>query len=92
MLDIPEHNKDTYLLFDLGNPKACEWLSRYIGDMLEENAIDYYRQDFNMHPDIYWAANDEPHRAGMKEIRHIEGLYRFWDYLLKRFPNLLIDN
>ena len=53
---------------------------------------DYYRQDFNMQPDIYWAANDEPGRTGMKEIRHIEGLYYFWDYLLSRFPNLLIDN
>ena len=28
----------------------------------------------------------------MKEIRHIEGLYAFWDYLLERFPGLLIDN
>ena len=45
-----------------------------------------------MQPDIYWAANDEPGRTGMKEIRHIEGLYYFWDYLLSRFPNLLIDN
>lgn len=61
-------------------------MSKYIGDMLEENSIDYYRQDFNMQPDIYWAANDEPGRTGMKEIRHIEGLYYFWDYLLSRFP------
>ena len=76
----------------LGNPEACHWMSKYIGDMLEENSIDYYRQDFNMQPDIYWAANDEPGRTGMKEIRHIEGLYYFWDYLLSRFPNLLIDN
>ena len=28
----------------------------------------------------------------MKEIRHVEGLYAFWDYLLERFPGLLIDN
>ena len=28
----------------------------------------------------------------MSEIRHIEGLYRFWDYLLARFPNMVIDN
>ena len=41
MLDIPEHNNDTYLLFDLGNPEACRWMSKYIGDMLEENGIDY---------------------------------------------------
>ena len=32
MLDIPEHNNDTYLLFDLGNPEACHWMSKYIGD------------------------------------------------------------
>lgn len=25
-------------------------------------------------------------RSGIKEIRHIENLYKFWDYLLDRFP------
>ena len=49
-------------------------------------------QDFNMRPDVYWEANDEPGRAGMKEVRHIEGLYEFWDTLLEEFPELLIDN
>lgn len=92
MLDIPNSNKDTYLLFDLGNEEARVWMSEYIAQMIRENGIDYYRQDFNMQPDIYWEANDEPGRAGMKEIRHIEGLYAFWDYLLETFPNLLIDN
>lgn len=28
----------------------------------------------------------------MSEIRHIEGLYAYWDSLLVRFPKLLIDN
>ncbi len=92
MMDIPEHNDDTYLMFDLGNAEACDWLCKYIGDMIEENGVDHYRQDFNMHPDIYWAANEEEGRRGMKEIRHIENLYKFWDYLLNRFPNLFIDN
>ena len=76
----------------MGNTEAREWLQEYIGDMIEQNGIDYYRQDFNMEPDKYWARYDEPDRIGMKEIRHIEGLYAFWDYLLERFPGLLIDN
>lgn len=92
MLDIPDSNEGTYLLFDLGNEEARVWMSEYIAQMIRENGIDYYRQDFNMQPDIYWEANDEPGRAGMKEIRHIEGLYAFWDYLLETFPNMLIDN
>lgn len=79
-------------LVNLGNPKACRWMSEYIGDFIEENNIDYYRQDFNIEPAGFWEANDEPGRQGICEIKYIEGLYAFWDYLLERFPNLLIDN
>ncbi len=90
MLKVPGNNST--FLYDLGNRQACDYLCQYIGDFIQENGIDYYRQDFNMPIDDYWAANDEPGRKGIKEIRHIEGLYRFWDYLLERFPELQIDN
>lgn len=89
MLRMPGNDN---LLYNLGNPEANEWLCKYIGDFLEENHIDYYRQDFNICPDAYWAQYDEKDRKGMTEIRYITGLYRYWDYLLNRFPNLLIDN
>lgn len=82
---------DAYL-FDLGNKDALNWLCKFIGDFMEENGIDYYRQDFNMRIDNYWRENDEPGRTGMREIRHIEGLYAFWDYLLERFPEAIVDN
>ena len=84
--------QSTWYLFDLGNDEACDWLCKYYGDLIEENGIDYYRQDFNMLPAGYWRDADEPGRSGIKEIRHIENLYKFWDYLLDRFPGLLIDN
>lgn len=95
MLDTewPEGSEQsTWYLFDLGNDAACDWLCKYYGDLIEENGIDYYRQDFNMLPAGYWRDADEPGRRGITEIRHIENLYRFWDYLLDRFPGLLIDN
>ena len=84
--------QSTWYWFDLGNDEACDWLCKYYGDLIEENGIDYYRQDFNMLPAGYWRDADEPGRSGIKEIRHIENLYKFWDYLLERFPGLLIDN
>jgi len=84
-------NKDNYL-FNLGNAGARKWFLEYFGDFIEKNGIDHYRQDFNIRPAPFWAANDEPGRTGMTEIRYIEGLYAYWDYLLDRFPNLLIDN
>lgn len=86
-----EADKNNYL-FDLGNKQANEWLCKYIGDMIEENGIDYYRQDFNMPIARFWKAYDEPGRVGMREIRYVEGLYAYWDYLLERFPGMIIDN
>ena len=79
-------------LLDLGNKEALEWVCKHIGDFIEENGVDTYRQDFNMAINPYWEKFDEPGRIGMKEIRHIEGLYAFWDYLIERFPNIMIDN
>lgn len=79
-------------LLNIGNPDACDFLCRYIGDFLEENGIDHFRQDFNINPRIFWAQADSAMRKGITEIRYVEGLYRFWDYLSERFPNMIIDN
>ena len=86
---VPESDNS---LFNLGNKEACKWLTNYIGDLIQQEGIDYYRQDFNFDPYPYWETNDKEGRTGISEIRHIEGLYAFWDGLLERFPNLLIDN
>jgi len=79
-------------LLNLGNEEARRWLTDHISSMIESEGISVYRQDFNMDPLPYWRAADEPDRQGITEIRHIEGLYAFWDELLKRHPGLIIDN
>lgn len=79
-------------LLDLGNPEALKWLTEHISGMIESEGIALYRQDFNMDPLPFWRATDAPDRQGMSEIRHIEGLYAFWDALLERHPGLIIDN
>ncbi|MCX6226600.1 MAG: alpha-galactosidase [Bacteroidia bacterium] len=89
LIKLPD-NKN--ILFNLGNKDARVWLTDYISGFLKNEGIDYYRQDFNFDPMPFWEANDKPDRIGISEIRHIEGLYAYWDSLLERFPNLLIDN
>lgn len=88
------HSKDgnKSRLFNLGNPEALDYLCKTIGDFIEKSGIDYYRQDFNIAPAQFWTEADPEGRKGITEIRHIENLYRFWDYLLSRFPDLMIDN
>ena len=83
---------DDNALFNLGNGEARIFLTDYISDFIRKEGIDYYRQDFNFDPMPYWIKNDKPDRIGISEIRHIEGLYAYWDSLLLRFPNLIIDN
>ena len=89
LIKLPNNNN---YLFNLGNKDALKWLTDYIADFIQKEGIDYYRQDFNFDPKPYWDSADQPNRIGMSEIRHIEGLYAFWDSLLVRFPRLLIDN
>jgi len=89
LIKLPKN--DNYL-FDLGNKDALAWMIDHISNLLKNEGIDYYRQDFNFDPMPYWISKDKPGRIGISEIRHIEGLYAYWDSLLNRFPNLLIDN
>ena len=80
------------LLLNLGDEKVWEYCVKTIGDLIEKIGVDLYRQDFNFAPLEYWRGNDAKDRRGISEIKHINGLYRFWDALLRRFPSLAIDN
>ncbi len=79
-------------LLDLGRPEVRQAITELISKLLSDGRVTCYRQDFNTDPAPFWEAADAPDRVGMTEIRHIEGLYAFWDALLDRHPGLLIDN
>jgi alpha-galactosidase len=76
---------------DLGNAAARRWITERVSQILTENGVDLYRQDFNFDPLRYWQAADTPDRVGIAEIQHITGLYAFWDELRARHPGLWID-
>lgn len=82
---------ETWLL-NLGNEEALAGTIELVSDFIEKLELGCYRQDFNVDPLRFWQINDEPERVGINEIKHIMGLYQFWDTLLARFPNLIIDN
>jgi alpha-galactosidase len=79
-------------LLNLGDPKALAWLIDRISGLVQSEGVTIYRQDFNFDPGPYWKAMDAPDRVGIAEMKHVEGLYAFWDALLARNPGLLIDN
>ena len=80
------------LLWNLADAQARQFLTDFISGRIRDWGIDCYRQDFNMGMLDYCRKADAPDRVGVTEIRYVEGLYAFWDELLKRHPGLIIDN
>jgi alpha-galactosidase len=78
-------------VLNLGDDNARQWITTHVGDLIEKEGIDLYRQDFNFSPLDLWRANDALDRQGITEIRHVTGYLAYWDALRQRFPNLLID-
>jgi alpha-galactosidase len=84
--------RDGDRLFNLALPEARRFLTDFISERITEFGLDCYRHDANIAPLEFWRAADAPDRQGITEIRWVEGLYAFWDELLRRHPGLLIDN
>ena len=78
-------------LLYLGNPEAWHWLVEHVDNLIQEQGIDLYRQDFNFDPLDIWRSNDAPDRQGITEILHVTGYLAYWDELRRRNPDLLID-
>lgn len=80
-------------LLNLGNPEARKWLTDHVDKLIKDQAIDLYRQDFNMDPLEFWKKNDpDPDRQGITEIRHVEGYFAYWDELRRRHGGMFIDS
>lgn len=78
-------------ILNLGNIEARKWLIEHISKMVTDIGIDMFRHDINVDLLPFWKNADSKYRQGITEIKHIEGLYAFYDELLERHPNLIID-
>jgi alpha-galactosidase len=93
--ELHNQHKDWLLggcLLNLGNPDAWKWLVGRVDAYITDLKLDVYRNDNDINPLDLWLAADVPDRRGISEIRHATGFLAFYDELLKRHPNLLIDN
>ena len=80
------------VLANIGDPEVWQYQFDHICQIIEENGVDIYRQDFNIDPYDYLKTLETPDRIGIPQIRFVEGMYRLWDALLEKYPGLLIDN
>jgi alpha-galactosidase len=86
----PLPNSKSYVL-NMGNPAAREGITNIVSALIDRLGVEWYRHDANANYLPVWRASDAPDRQGMAEIRHVEGLYAFWQALLDRHPGLYLE-
>ena len=92
---LPVSESAQFKLYNLASDEATDYLIEIISNVLNENNVDWYRQDFNCDPLSTWAYADSlegEHRTGITEIKYITNLYRYLDTLVENCPGLMIDN
>jgi len=90
-----DDNQDPWrsgIVLNLGDPRAVDLAFNKISSLITEFDADIFRHDFNTRPLDAWNIADAPDRAGITEIRYVEGLYALWDRILAAHPGILIDN
>ncbi len=92
-IDRPEwvSNGENGGLFKYHNPDAFAWMLEKIDKTINEQRVDFYRQDFNMDPLPHWQAQDEPDRQGIAENKHVVAYYKLWRELRARHPHIKLD-
>ena len=81
-----------YILLRLDLDEVREYLFDMICGFIDRLHIKCFRQDFNMEPLQSWRITDEINRGGINEIKYIMNLYKLWDDLRAKYPDLIIDN
>ena len=97
--EYPQHfyaaGKVPRAVMKIGDPAAQKFLADWLNARIEEWGIDIYREDIGIG---YRSGRkgqvpgEGPERVGIAEMKHIEGFYNIWSDLLRRNPDLLIDN
>ncbi|NLV45077.1 MAG: hypothetical protein GXY07_11325 [Candidatus Hydrogenedentes bacterium] len=90
--ELRYQEKDGFRLLNLGNPDALNWALDTVSETILSANISIYRQDFNLYPAWFWNTDEAEEQQALNQVRHINGLYRFLDALVERFPELIIDN
>jgi len=77
------------LHLDLTRREAQDGLIEMLSTWIERLDVRWLRWDCNQAPGPFWDAVDP---TGKVQFAYVEGLYRVFDTLLERHPDLMIDN
>jgi len=75
--------------WDLNDPVALEFLTTRVIDLLESCGFGYLKVDYN---ETIGLGSDHPDSLGEGLRQQITGVYRFFELIRERLPDLVIEN
>ncbi len=75
-------------MIDMSNPEAAKWAENELARIISEYKLDLLRVDHNVSFREYFAFNS----GECISIRHHQAVYRMYESLKKRFPDVIFEN
>ncbi len=79
-------------LLNLGVPAAQDWAIAVYDRLIADYGVQWIFYDNNINPRPYWDANQPAHRNGRLQHDYIRGVWRVWDEVRRRHPNVVLEN
>lgn len=83
------YGKKADSLIDMTNPEALKWCEDELARMIEEYNIDMLRVDNNCSHKNYFGISET---GECLSLRRFDAIYKMYDNLRKRFPNVIFEN
>ncbi len=83
---LSDHGNNNCYINNLGNKEALEWTTNRILNFMSIHDVDFYREDFNIDPAIFWSIGDGyegENRTGITENLYMQGHYTLWDSIIE---------
>ncbi|MBR0158211.1 MAG: alpha-galactosidase [Clostridia bacterium] len=80
------------MLANMGDPEFVDWMADRVSGIINDGGISLYRQDYGINPAGNFLAQNTEGREGIAENKYAQGYYSYWDKLIRRFPNMMIDS
>lgn len=89
---IPKEYMLNDILVDFGNEDFINWYFDRASSIIDKGGISLYRQDYGINPAPIFSAVNTKDRIGIRENLYAQGYYKYWDMLIERYPNMMIDS
>ena len=86
------HYSNGSMLVDMGNPEAVDWIFNRVCSIIDAGNISMYRQDYGHTPLGDFTVMNTLGREGIAENKYVQGYLSYWDRLIERYPNMMIDS